>query len=239
MTVLVDHGVTAVPHFTPLHYLPFISRSRALKSKPTLAADGFDVSHLRSKSQRQDQDRGFGEYAFLTLESSPRILKSKLTGGFPHIAIEVPAPTIDANEFHLCRYNVAMTRRLRRGDTVGFPESASNGQYYDGKQIPIAKSDDDKACMLKAHFKKTMIEVLIPGTLNLCPGTRIICYDKSDFKLGAEVLEKTGTPWALEFREPPTTYRRNANHVKNVEAFILESLEDPKWRGNGLEFDKV
>ena len=58
--------------------------------------------------------RGFGNYAFLTLDVHPRILKAKLKAGFPHVAIEVPVDAFENMDYHLCRYNVAMTRQLRR-----------------------------------------------------------------------------------------------------------------------------
>ena len=155
--MLVEFGISFVPHYTPLHYLPFIARSQAIKSKPALRADGFEEIHFRSKSAHHDETRGFGEFAFLTLDTGPRIVKAKLYGGFPHIEISVPAAAIDDVEFALCRYNIAMTRVLKRNDLPGRPESDTNGRYYDDNQIPIAKTEDDKLALLNKHYGTNMI----------------------------------------------------------------------------------
>jgi hypothetical protein len=109
MSVLSANGVASVQHYAPLHYLPFIARSRALLNKPSLDAAGFKSSHLRSMSHGQDVARGFGNYAHMTLDPQPRILKAKLGAGFPHFALSVPVASVEANTFSLCRYNVAMT----------------------------------------------------------------------------------------------------------------------------------
>jgi hypothetical protein len=63
-----DCGIIAVNHYAPLHYLPFIGRTRFLKSKPALHAAGFPNHHFRSKSKRSDVERGFRNYAFLTID---------------------------------------------------------------------------------------------------------------------------------------------------------------------------
>src|ERR1700754_384545 len=139
MGILQNAGVTNAYHFTPLHYLPFIAQSASLKSKPSLAADGFAATHLRSMSNAQDVTRGFGAYTHLTTDASPRILKAKLAAGFPHVGVSVPVPHVDNVEYSLCRFNVAMTRYLRKGSKKGFPESPTNGRYYKGHQIPIAR----------------------------------------------------------------------------------------------------
>src|SRR5688572_22783291 len=113
MGVLAKQGVERIHHYTPLHYVPFIATSRAILSKPSLKQAGFDQKHYRSMSHKHDVARGFGEYAHLTLDAEPRILKAKLSAGFPHIAISVPVTAVDPHPFSLCRFNVAMTRKLR------------------------------------------------------------------------------------------------------------------------------
>ena len=125
MGILQDQGVEWVHHYAPLHYLPFIARARALLSKPSLRKAGFAASHFRTKSRKHDVGRGFGKYAFLTLDPQPQILRAKLAAGFPHVAIAIPAVAVEAATYSLCRFNVAMTRYLRRHGKPGFAESAT------------------------------------------------------------------------------------------------------------------
>jgi hypothetical protein len=94
MGVLAAEGIETVHHYAPLHYLPFIARSEAILSKPSLKKNGFGSTHLRSMSKKQDVARGFGDYAHLTLDPEPQILKAKLAAGFPHLAINVPVTTL-------------------------------------------------------------------------------------------------------------------------------------------------
>ena len=163
MGVLSANGVKTVQHYAPLHYLPFIARARAIMSKPSLDAAGFKPSHLCSMSRRQDVARGFGSYAHMTLDRQPKILQAKLRAGFPHLALNVPVASIEAATFSLCRFNVAMTRQLKRGERSGAPESKTDGRYYLGHQIPIARTKEDKTAMLAKHLPLgTMIEVLHP-----------------------------------------------------------------------------
>jgi len=121
--VLQDAGVQNVYHYAPLHCLPIIARDRELLGKPSLAERGFSQTHLRSKSSRHDINRGFGDYAFLTLDDDPRILKAKLGAGFPHIGIGVATADVENTTFDLCRFNVAMTRKLRRNGKPGHDAS--------------------------------------------------------------------------------------------------------------------
>src|SRR5258708_4635167 len=85
MGILSDQGIADVRHYAPLHYLPFVVRSRSLMCKPSLAAAGFNPTHYRSMSYGQDVARGFGGYSHLTLDHKPRILRAKLAAGFPHV----------------------------------------------------------------------------------------------------------------------------------------------------------
>lgn len=240
MGVLTDQQVQFVHHYAPLHYLVFIARSRALLSKPSLKKVGFNSGHLRSMSKGQDVARGFGNYTHLTLDAQPRILKAKLAAGFPHFAIGVPVNAVEAVPYSLCRFNVAMTRKLKRDGKRGFPESATNGRYYPGHQIPIARSDADKTTMMQAHLDAgTMIEVLVHGDIALPDDTSLTCYAEQDLEIAKDVLKALQCPWELTQGEPPGAYPRCEEYVKSVTDFIGQALADPTWRGNGLEFDRL
>ena len=240
MSVLKKQQIERVHHYAPLHYLPFIGKSNSLLCKPSLLAAGFASSHLRSMSSAQDVSRGFGAYTHLTLDPRPRILRAKLAAGFPHIGIAVPAEAIEAVPFSLCRFNVAMTRYLRRNGNPGFPESPTNGRYYDQHQIPIARTDSDKTAMLEEHLpKNTMIEVLVHGDLPLPEQTNIVCFSDADAEIAQEALSNVGAPWHVIRTVPPGPYPRKDAHVEAVAGFIRQALADPEWRGNGLEFDRL
>lgn len=240
MDLFIKLGITAIHHYMPLHYLPFIARSRMLLSKPSLRKAGFGAGHLRSMSSRQDIARGFGDCAFLTLDPQPRILRAKLKAGFPHIALRVPASAIETTDFSLCRYNIAMTRVLRRNDMPGRPESLTNGRYYEDRQIPIARTLADKQALLNTHVPQgTMIEVLIHGDLPLPDDTTIVCFGNDDKELARRVLTATIVPWSLAVELPPGAYNRRVAYADAVADFITRALADPAWRGNNLEFDRV
>jgi hypothetical protein len=239
MTLLHEEGVENVYHYTPLHYISFIGRDQTILSKPSLENKGFSKSHLRSKSYRQDILRGFGDYAFLTIDTTPRILDAKLKAGFPHIGISVPSGAIDECDYRLCRYNVAMTRYLKRGNNHGFPESSSNGRYYDNHQIPVALTPSDKRELLRKHLGKSMIEVLINGDLPLPANTTIDVYRSVDQILVESILENLEIKWDVELKPPPSFYANNASYDASVKIFVEQALSDPDWRGDGLEFDRV
>ena len=240
MGALSANAIETVQHYAPLHYLPFIARSRAILSKPSLDAAGFKSSHLRSMSRGQDVTRGFGSYAHMTLDRQPRILIAKLGAGFPHLALGVPVASVEAGMVSLCRFNVAMTRYLKRGKKRGAPESNTNGRYYLGHQIPIARTEQDKAAMLAKHLPfGTMIEVLIHGDLALPNDTTVTCYSEDDAKIARAVLSQIQCPWKVEISEPPGDYPRSKAHGKSVDDFIAQAMADPDWRGNGLEFDRL
>jgi hypothetical protein len=240
MTLFRHFGIPDIRHYAPLHYLPFIVRTEALLSKPTLAKLGFPTSHLRAKSHRHDVERGFGDCAFLTLDAKARILKAKLTAGFPHIGVAVPAVEVEKSEFSLCRFNVAMTRRLRRGNKAGFPESPSNGRYFPGREIPIASDIADMRALLAAHYGRgTMIEVLIHGDLGLPAETAIICFSDDDEVITRKILKKLSCAWKIRRENPPIAYKRDGAYAAQVDDFLERSLADPNWRGNGLDFDRV
>jgi hypothetical protein len=240
MPVLANHQIDAVHHYAPLHYLIFIARSRSILSKPSLRKAGFTNSHLRSMSHGQDVARGFGGYSHLTIDAQPRILRAKLAAGFPHVAINIPSSEIDAVPFSLCRFNVAMTRQLRRAGKDGFPESKTNGRYYAGHQIPIARTDTDKSAMLQKHLQEnTMIEVLVHGDFNLSDETSIDCFAAEDAKIARQILSSLNCKWRVKVEKPPGPYPRDSTHVAAVTEFIQKAEDDPDWRGNGLEFDRL
>jgi len=237
MEILAAERIDAVHHFTPLHYLPFIARAKSLLDKRSLLGANFAAQHLRPNSTRQDAERGFGDYTFLTLHASPRILRSKLKAGYAHVDIAVPAEAVEAVAYSLCRFNVAKTRRLRRAGRPGYTESATNGRYYDAHQIPAARDDSDKAAMLRRHLAGSMIEVLVAGELALPDHTRIVCYSEADAATARRVLAHLGRPWAVTTTAPPGPYRPDAGRIMAVQRFIDRALDEPDWRGDGLAFD--
>jgi hypothetical protein len=240
MGILSDRGVSDVRHYAPLHYLPFIARSKSLMCKPSLAAAGFQPNHYRSMSHGQDVTRGFGGYAHLTLDHKPRILRAKLAAGFPHIAISVSVAHVDAVDTSLCRFNVAMTRKLKRGAKPGHSKSERNGKYYNGHEIPIGRSSTEKRALLRHPLNaQTMIEVLVHGDLALPENTKIICYSDQDAVVAQNILTQLGCSWAIEVQGPPGPYPRSPVHSKSVTDFVAQALADQNWRGNGLEFDKL
>jgi hypothetical protein len=187
-----------------------------------------------------DEARGFGGYSHLTIDPRPRILRAKLAAGFPHIAINIPTSEIDVVPFSLCRFNVAMTRQLRRDGKAGFPESETNGRYYKGHQIPIARTDADKSAMLGKYLKEnTMIEVLVHGDFDLSDETSITCFSDEDATIARQALRSVGRNWKVRVEEPPGPYPRDRAHVAAVTSFIQQAENDPSWRGNGLEFDRL
>jgi len=240
MGIFADCGVDQITHYAPLHYLIFIARSKSLLCKPSIREAGFPAKHFRSMSNGQDEARGFGAYAFLTLDRKPRILQAKLAAGFPHIGLIVPAAAVERTNFSLCRYNVAMTRYLRRNGNKGFPESTVNGRYYGDHQIPIAKSETEKRAMLEYYAESdVMIEVLVHGDLPLPDDTTIVCYSDADAKIAQSVLSTAKIRWDVTTALPPGSYPRDANYVTSVLKFLERAIANPDWRGDGLEFDRV
>ncbi|SEH40023.1 hypothetical protein [Tardiphaga sp. OK245] len=240
MGILSDQGITEVRHYAPLHYLPFIARSQSLMCKPSLAAAGFAPTHYRSMSHGQDVTRGFGGYAHLTLDQEPRILKAKLAAGFPHVAISVPVAAIDKVQTSICRFNVAMTRKLKRNGKPGHTENDRNGKYFAGHEIPIGRSPAEKSAILTHPLNaRTMIEVLVHGDLPLPDNTKIICYSNEDAVAAQNILAQLNCPWQVEVQKPPAHYPRSPVHGKSVTDFVTQALADQTWRGNGLEFDRL
>lgn len=239
MQLLVQHGIERFFHFAPLHYLPFIARSQALKSKPVLAAEGYLTTHFRSTSAHIDEARGFGNFVHLSTVPNPPILAAKLGSGFPHIGIELLPSDFPQAPYDLCRFNIAKTRYLRRSGTSGFAENDANGRYYGGLQIPIARSDQEKDRLLRSREGDPMIEVLVDGCLCLSGAVAIRTYCEADKNIAQNVLNELGTEWTVQLHAPPNHYERDEAHGANVDEFIALALNDPNWRGSGLEFDRV
>ncbi len=237
MTLLTDNGVRFAYHYTPLHYLPFVAAERALLSKPELRRLGFREYHLRSTSKRADEERGFGEYVHLTLSESPPILAAKLGAGFPHAEIAVPVSAVERAGFHLCRFNIAKSRYLRRDGHEGYPEGPSNGRYYQGKQIPMAQTDAECRALFAANYGKNMIEVLVMGRLALPDDSFVTFFHPDDHETGSQIIRTRGIPWRVETSD--RIYKPNDQYARRVRDFIRKAMSDPAWKGDGLEFDQV
>jgi hypothetical protein len=118
---------------------------------------------------------------------------------------------------------------------LGPPESDSNGRYYAGHQIPIARTASDKAALLAAHYgTNTMIEVLIHGDLPLPPKTTITCFSPDDAAIAANILGTIGVPWKVVTNKAPGPYQRRAMYVAKVKDFVATALMDPAWRGDDI-----
>lgn len=237
---LEEAGISYLYHYTPLHYIVYIARSQSLMGKPSLTHSGFPVTHFRSMSWRPDVARGFGDYLFLTLDRKARILSAKLNKGFPHIGLELPIGVLNGKQFHLCRFNIAMTRYLRRDGKPGYPEMPSNGKYVHKHQIPVATAPDDQRALLKAYNPaRSMIEIPVVGDIELPPATKIICFNNDDVALVSRVLSDTNAGWIVELRSSPGPYSANLAYRKSVSDYIQTALGNKAWKGNGLEFDRV
>jgi hypothetical protein len=188
-------------------------------------------------SKKQDVERGFGNYVHLTTNPYPPILNAKLSGGFPHCSIKIPATSVDEDALDFCRYNVAMSRYLNRPGGTPLKESDSNGRFYDGKQIPVARLKDDKRAMLSAHFPSKTIEILKSGQLHLDNGAKVVAYNQADAELIERIKAKKNCHWEvliddLKYQPDPTHWHEVNNYVETV-------LENPDWRGDELEFDRL
>jgi len=233
--LLAAAGVTSAYHYAPLHYLLFIARSKRLLSKPELQRLGYNVSHFRSTSRRQDEKRGFSSYVHLTLNQCPPILQAKLQAGFPHFEIRIPAVELDQIGFHLCRFNIAKSRYLRGGKKPP-SESAENGRYYGDKRLPTAESESECRALLAHNLGRVMIEVLVPVKLPLSENSTFIFFDPDDAAIATDSLSRVGLNWNIEIASN-SPYARRQNHVARVQEFLRRAEEDENWRGNGLEFD--
>ena len=122
MNELQQSNLMSFYHIVPTHYLPMIIRAGSLKSKNQLLQEGFDASHFRSTSHRQDVSRGFGDAIHCSTAEWPPILNAKLERGFPHVRLAIPTANLPAN-YDLSRFNIARGRYLKSGNSP-LPESA-------------------------------------------------------------------------------------------------------------------
>lgn len=236
--LLTSRGINSAFHYVPLHYLLFIARSGALYSKLELRQRGHSDTHFRRTSRDHDVARGFGHYVHLSLKRTPPILNAKLAAGFPHFEIEIPAATIQEQEFHLCRFNIAKCRYLRRGGATGPAESLRNGRYYGAMQLPIAVTRAERASLLEANFPATMVEVLIPNAFSLPVNASFVFFSQREFEIASGLLEAMPSQW-LPRMEPAPRYYANHRYFADVVRFLDRSSRDPLWMGDGLEFDSV
>jgi hypothetical protein len=236
--LLARHGIKAVFHYAPLHYLVFIARARALYSKNTLRACGYISKHFRSTSRRADELRGFSDYVHLTLTAYPPILEAKLDSGFPHFEIRIPVSEIEAGTFHLCRYNIAKSRYLRRGSASGPVECAANGWYQSNKQLPTAETAIECDQLLRYSFGHRMIEVLIPRQLSLGPQTELLFFDDDDLALAQKALAQVNAVFSCQ-RARDKSYRPTSAYKNAVSRFLERAIGEAEWKGDGLEFDRV
>lgn len=239
MQSLVLHGIANIFHFTPLHYLPFIARTQKLMSKPTLTSEGYPGQHFRSTSAHLDDARGFGNYIHLSTDPEPPILRAKLASGFPHVGLELKTSDYTSTPYDLCRFNIAKTRFLRRNNKLGFDETTENGRYYQGLQIPIARTTREKDGLLSGRRGGPMIEVLVEGQFPLTGTISVRAYCEADRSLAQQVLCKLGVHWVTDLCPPPVHYAPKEIYSTSVKDFIKRSLDNAGWRGNGLEFDRV
>lgn len=235
--LLTPRGITDVFHYAPLHYVLFIGRCQTLLSKNELRRLGYNLSHFRRTSRRQDEERGFSDYVHLTLDQRPPILKAKLAAGFPHFEIRVPARLIEQRTMHLCRFNIAKCRVLRRGDKPGPIEIPSNGRYHGRKQLPTAETPEECNHLLAHNCGVNMIEVLIPSKLELNQETQLIFFSSADRELAERMLGPLNVDWKFDVAK--TSYFPRADYVEKVCQFLSQAVADPHWRGDGMDFDNV
>ncbi len=231
-------GIDLAFHYAPLHYIPFILRSNHLRCKSRLLAEGFARSHFRSTSARQDLQRGFGDYVHLALDPHPPILRAKLRHGFPHVEIAVPATTIEQNDYLLCRFNIAKTRYFR-GAKIEPLASESNGEYLGGLRLPVAHSVKQKKSLLEHNLGRQIIEVLVKDELLLPPGCVITVFSAQDLDVVSEASERIRTvPIDIKVNND-MEYPDNAKYREAAMLAFARTLDDPDWKGEGLEFDRV
>lgn len=236
--MLSRFGITAVFHYAPLHYLAFIARRSALLSKNALRHEGFEDAHFRSTSAAQDDQRGFSRYVHLTPEAHPPILRAKLSRGFPHFEVAVPAEQLEQLGYLLCRFNIAKTRYFRGAKTEP-PESDKNGRYYEGMRLPVAKTAHERRLMLQLNYGKCMIEVLVADLLPLGHGVSFRFFDEGDLATAKDVLARLDVSAYDLQMDKQMKYKPAPKHQRDVRDALARAVEDARWRGNGLDFDKL
>lgn len=223
-------------HITPLHYLPLILRSGELMSKTKLVEAGFNTTHFRKRSRKQDLDRGFADYVHLTVREWPDILQSKLRRGFPHVRLRLEAKSL-GQDYLTCRYNIAMSRSHRRTKSPSL-ESPENGYYLPGLDLPVAREATHQRTML-ANSDKHMLEVLVHGKLSLDSHMVIECFCARDVELVLDLLARLGHRGRIVEKVPHYDYPVVEKHIEAVTYDLNRFLTYPDWRGRGLDFDDL
>ena len=104
----------------------------------------------------------------------------------------------------------------------------------------MARSNEEMAAMLAECLPaRIMIEILVHGDLALPNTTKVLCFSAADIEIANGVLASVGSPWPLQAADIPGAYPRNAEHARCIEDYLEQAMNDPEWRGNGLEFDRL
>jgi len=236
MNSLEQTGINHVYHITPIHYLPRILQNKRLLSKSRLISDGFSTTHFRKTSHKVDGDRGFNTYVHLTPSEWPPILASKLTKGFPHLRLKINAQTL-GEHFETCRFNIARTRNIKGGKSPA-AENNLNGYYFDNLSVPVAREIRDKIYMLR-NCKLNQLEVLIKDQLKLANDTIIEYFSERDFNLIQSIVHSHNVPFHVKKKIPHFEYPKNDNHINEVKNYLEKLSDNPNWKGDGLDFDKL
>ncbi|MBL0899136.1 MAG: hypothetical protein IBJ17_10630 [Reyranella sp.] len=174
---------------------------------------------------------------FLTLTPETPLLLAKRERGFPHIRFDIPVSVLESVEFDLCRFNVARNRsNQRRGPSPTVSGNQSDGRYYPGKRLPVARLLADKQAMLKKHSAKS-IEVQVKDRVPLSDSVVVACFSEADKELADQILSKVECRWKTAL-QIANNYPRSERYAAQVEAYCRRALLEPGWRGDGLEFDR-
>ena len=84
-----------------------------------------------------------------------------------------------------------------------------------------------------------MLEILLQNTYALPVATRIECFSQFDVDIANLVIARTRETFTVEQLEPEIEYAENAAFRLEVETFSNSALDDPAWKGNGLDFDRL
>lgn len=87
-----------------------------------------------------------------------------------------------------------------------------------------------------AEEPSQMIEVLVSEKLELLQSTEIVVFDRDDALQVKESLARLAIDWPIKLRLN-STYKHNMTHKMNCTNFLNRSIEQPQWKGDGLEFD--
>ena len=83
-----------------------------------------------------------------------------------------------------------------------------------------------------------MIEVLIVDRLVLPDDTVVTFFHPEDLKLGTAILQNCGVRWGRRLSRD-LTYEPDLRYERQVRRFVDRTLADPRWLGDGLEFDRL